>query len=55
MENYNNYSNESLRDYIINTRKSAQHFDRTGSHATATIHYNEATRAEYVLISRIAK
>jgi hypothetical protein len=55
MENYKNYSNEALYEYIINTRKSAQQFDRAGSYATATIHYNEASKAESVLILRNSK
>jgi hypothetical protein len=53
--NYNNYSDEALENYIVNTRKNAAQFDREGSYKTATIHYNEALRAQSELISRNSK
>ena len=50
--NYISYSEKALQNYIIQTRKNAAQFDREGSYSIATIHYNEAIRAESELISR---
>lgn len=55
MNDYSNYSNEQLKAYIENTRRNAAGFDKEGSYSTATVHYAEATRAQYALLSRNAK
>lgn len=53
--NYEKYSDQALQNYITNTRKNAERFDKEGSYTTATVHYNEAARAEYALIARNTK
>jgi hypothetical protein len=55
MENYSNYTNQQLQNYIENTRQNANNFDKEGNYFLATVHHSEAMRALHELADRNSK